>query len=184
MGLREKKKAKTRKLISDTARDLFIERGYASVTVAEIAEKCEVAVTTLFNYFSTKESIIFDSEDEMEAAMVATLQNRKKDQSCLDSLHQYFLESRLMNPPNKKAYTDFMKLMQSTPELTSYFRRIWSRYENTLAGEIQKNSKASKLEAECISKLILEGVSFACYSPVPKDALNLSFKVLKNGWNK
>ena len=70
MGLREKKKAKTRKHISDIARDLFIERGYAAVTVVEIAAKAEVAVTTLFNYFPTKESIIFDREDEIDAAIV------------------------------------------------------------------------------------------------------------------
>ncbi len=39
-------------------------------------------------------------------------------------------------------------------------------------------------EAECIAKLVLEGFSFACNSPSPKDALNMAFKTLKNGWNK
>jgi AcrR family transcriptional regulator len=184
MGLRERKKEKTRKLIADVARDLFIAKGYDAVTVAEIAESAEVAVTTLFNYFPTKEAIIFDLEDEIDADIVMTFQNRKKDLSVLDALNDYFLNSKMFNPPNKKIFLSFMKLVRSSPELNSYFRGIWSRYEHTLASEIQRNTGVSKIEAECIAKLILDGVSFACNSATPKDALNLSFNILRNGWNK
>jgi AcrR family transcriptional regulator len=188
MGLREKKKAKTRKLISDIARDLFIEKGYEAVTVVEIAAKAEVAVTTLFNYFPTKESTLFDREEEIDAEISMAVQNRKKGQSILDALHRYFLTSKMFDPPvgprNKKIYSDFMRLIRTTPELSSYFRKMWGRYEKTLVREIQSESSASKVEAECVAKLMLEGLSFACNSPSPKDALNLTFKVLKNGWDK
>jgi AcrR family transcriptional regulator len=188
MGLREKKKAKTRKLISDIARDLFIEKGYEAVTVVEIAAKAEVAVTTLFNYFPTKESIVFDREEEIDAEILTAIRDRKNGQFILESLHKYFLTSKMFDPPvghqNKKIYSDFMKLVRSTPELSSYFRGMWGRYEKTLIREIQSESAANKTEAECVAKLILEGLSFACNSPSPKDALNLTFKVLKNGWNK
>ncbi|PJZ77073.1 TetR/AcrR family transcriptional regulator [Leptospira neocaledonica] len=184
MGLREVKKAKTRKLISDIARDLFIEKGYDTVTIVEIAEKAEVAVTTLFNYFPTKESLIFDLEDEIDSDILTAIRDRKKGQSILDALHQYFFSSKLFNPPDKKTFSGFGKLIRSSPELTSYLRGLWARYENTLAKEIQNDSGSNKIEAECVSKLILEGVSFACNSPSPKEALNLTFKVLKNGWNK
>lgn len=183
MGLREKKKEKTRKLISDIARDLFIARGYGDVTVAEIAEKAEVAVTTVFNYFPTKESLIFDLEDEIDTDILATIRDRKKGQSMLDALHEYFLASKLFNPPNKQTFAGFAKLIRSSPELSSYLRGLWGRYENTLAKEIQHESGANKIEAECIAKLILEGVSFACNAPSPKDTLNVTFNVLKNGWN-
>jgi AcrR family transcriptional regulator len=184
MGLRERKKEKTRKLIADIARDLFIERGYGTVTVAEIAEKAEVAVTTLFNYFPTKESIIFDLEYEIETDILTALRERKTDQSILDALHHYFLTSKLFNPPDEAIFSGFMTLVRSSMELTSYFRRMWDRYENTLAREIQRESGANNLEAECMARLIFEGVRFSCTSPSPKDALNLAFKVLKYGWNK
>lgn len=184
MGLREKKKEKTRLLISNVARDLFIERGYGAVTVAEIAEKAEVAVTTVFNYFPTKESIIFDREDEIDALILTAVRERKKDQSILDALHQYFLGSRMFNPQDKKIFSGFMKLIRSSPELNSYFRGMWTRYENTLAKEIRSESGASEMEAEWAAKLILEAVSFACNSPSPKAALNFAFKVIKDGWDK
>ncbi|RYZ86999.1 MAG: hypothetical protein EOP04_12695 [Proteobacteria bacterium] len=75
-----------------------------------------------------------------------------------------------------------MKLVRSTPELSSYFRITLARYEGLLAKEIQKESEVSKLEAECISKLVLEGVNFAWHSTAREEALNLVFKVLKKGW--
>ena len=184
MGLREKKKAKTRKLISDIARDLFLEKGYGAVTVAEIAEKAEVAVTTLFNYFPTKESLIFDLEDEIENDILATIRERSTNQSILDALHHYFLTSQLFNPPDKEIFSGFMTLVRSSMELTSYFRRMWDRYEVTLAGEIQSESGANTIEAECMARLIFEGVRFACTASSPKDALNQTFQVLKNGWDK
>jgi AcrR family transcriptional regulator len=184
MGLREKKKEKTRKLIADIAFDLFIERGYRDVTVAEIAEKAEVAVTTVFNYFPTKESLIFDLEDEIDSDILAAIRDRSSGRTILDALHDYFLTSKLIDLPNKKKVAAFMKLVRSSPELTSYLRGLWHRYENTLAGEIRRDSGVSKIEAECIAKLVLEGVSFAWNSRSPKDALNLTFKVLKNGWDK
>lgn len=184
MGLREQKKEKTRKLISDIARDLFIERGYESVTIVEIAEKAEVAVTTVFNYFPTKESLIFDLEDEIDTDILAAIRDRKKGQSILDALYQYFFSSKLFNPPSKKTFAGFGKLIRSSPELSSYLRGLWGRYENTLAKEIQNDSGTNKAEAECVAKLILEGVSHACNSPSPKDTLNLTFRILKNGWNK
>ena len=90
----------------------------------------------------------------------------------------------MFNPPSKKTFAGFGKLIRNTPELSSYLRGLWARYENTLAKEIQHECGIGKLESECIAKLVFEGVSFACNSSSPKETLNFTFKVLKNGWNK
>lgn len=58
-GLRERKKRQTREAIAKTALGLFAERGYDAVTVADVAEAAQVAVTTVFNYFKTKEDLFF-----------------------------------------------------------------------------------------------------------------------------
>lgn len=47
-------------MISDLATELFIERGFDHVTVAEVAKAADVAVQTVFNHFPTKEDLFFD----------------------------------------------------------------------------------------------------------------------------
>jgi AcrR family transcriptional regulator len=66
-GLRERKKRLTRQLISDTATDLFLERGFDEVRISEIAAACEVSEKTIYNYFPTKESLVLDREESIAA---------------------------------------------------------------------------------------------------------------------
>ena len=68
VGLRERKKRLMRQQLSDTATQMFLDRGFDSVRVAEIAEVCGVSEKTVFNYFPTKESLILD---RLEATMAS-----------------------------------------------------------------------------------------------------------------
>ena len=58
LGLRERKKAKTRALIQRHALRLFREQGYEATTVSQIAEAAEISESTFFRYFPTKEDIV------------------------------------------------------------------------------------------------------------------------------
>ena len=58
-GLRERKKQQTRELLAETARRLFTERGFERVSVAEIARVADVSEKTVFNYFPTKEDLVY-----------------------------------------------------------------------------------------------------------------------------
>ncbi|WP_328453685.1 TetR family transcriptional regulator [Amycolatopsis sp. NBC_00438] len=72
-GLRERKKRLMRQQLSDTATEMFVERGFDAVRVAEIAEACGVSEKTVFNYFPTKESLILDHPDAALTALRADL---------------------------------------------------------------------------------------------------------------
>jgi AcrR family transcriptional regulator len=60
-GRRERKKRQTREAIAETAVRLFAERGYDEVTIADVAAAADVAVTTVFNHFKTKEDLFFSA---------------------------------------------------------------------------------------------------------------------------
>jgi len=68
-GLRERKKRLMRQQLSDTATEMFLERGFDAVRVAEIAEACGVSEKTVFNYFPTKESLILDRLEATVASL-------------------------------------------------------------------------------------------------------------------
>ncbi len=55
---RERKKIKTRRRLLQAALQLFRQHGYDATTVEQIAEAADVAKSTFFNYFETKETIL------------------------------------------------------------------------------------------------------------------------------
>jgi len=80
-GLRERKKRHTRQQISDVATSLFVVRGFDHVKVSEIAEVVGVSEKTVYNYFPTKESLVFDRADEGIARLAAALREREAGES-------------------------------------------------------------------------------------------------------
>lgn len=59
-GLRQERKDRTRRAILDAAGALFLERGYARTTTAEIARQAGIAEGTVFNYFPAKAAILIN----------------------------------------------------------------------------------------------------------------------------
>ena len=63
-GLRERKRLSAIRAIQEKALDLFDERGFAAVTIEEIAAATDVSPSTVYRYFGTKEGLIVSDEFE------------------------------------------------------------------------------------------------------------------------
>jgi AcrR family transcriptional regulator len=83
MGLRELKKEQTRQLIADTAGRLFADRGFDQVTVAEVAREAQVALATVFNYFSSKEDLFYSRLEAFGARLAEAVSARPPGEPAL-----------------------------------------------------------------------------------------------------
>jgi AcrR family transcriptional regulator len=153
VGLRELKKQRTREAIADTAMRLFVERGFDSVTVAEVAEAADVSEKTVFNYFPTKEDLFFDEVEEKEAALVEAIRSRRPDESILAALrrHQTVDCGRFCSP----GFAAFARLIEQSPALRAKELEVMARFQRTLTTTLREELGCSELEAGVAAALLL-----------------------------
>ncbi|WP_349239749.1 TetR family transcriptional regulator [Patulibacter sp. SYSU D01012] len=130
-GLRERKKRLTRQAISDTATWLFCERGFDAVRVSEVAEEAGVSEKTVFNYFPTKESLVFDREEEVLAGMRRALLARPADVSPIQAMLGFIEEEcrslAALGDEFVPLFRAFVTLVDETPALRTAHRAMTSK---------------------------------------------------------
>jgi AcrR family transcriptional regulator len=92
-GLRDLKKARTRRLIADTAARLFAERGYERVAVSDVAREAEVAEQTVYNYFPTKEQLVTDREQQVQDRLCDLVRARPPGVTPSAAIRGFILEA-------------------------------------------------------------------------------------------
>ncbi|WP_168118842.1 TetR family transcriptional regulator [Paenibacillus sp. HB172176] len=84
IGLREKKKRKTRKTMQQQAMRLFKEQGYHETTIEQIAEASEISPSTFFRYFATKEALVM--QDEYDPMLIRNFMEQPSAMNPLQAL--------------------------------------------------------------------------------------------------
>lgn len=180
IGRRERKKAQTRQALADAALALFLERGYDQVGVKEVADAADVSVTTLFKHFPSKEALLFDQDDDIETALVQAVRGRPPGHTIVDALREHMLHVGVDGGPSE----EFIRLIESTPDLRDYARRMWMRHETALARAIAEESGAPEDDIACaaLARFALASRELVLGHPDPRRAAEEIFSRLERGW--
>jgi AcrR family transcriptional regulator len=152
LGLRERKKQQTRRLIAETARRLFAERGFEQVTVAEVARAADVSPQTVFNYFPSKEDLVFWRLGAFEAELLASVRDRPSGESALAAFRRFLLgQSGLLRSPRPEAREELAALTRTideSPALLAREQQIFERYTAALAALLAEEASAQAGDLE------------------------------------
>jgi AcrR family transcriptional regulator len=85
-GLRERKRLATWRAIRAAALRLFAQRGYDAVSGDEIADRAGVSRSTFFNYFGSKEAVVFDQDPEEQGTWRTLMTSRPDDEPVWDAV--------------------------------------------------------------------------------------------------
>lgn len=185
-GRRERKKAQTRQSLADAALELFLDRGYDQVGVKDVADAADVSVTTLFKHFSGKEALVFDQDDDLEAALVAAVRDRTSGQSIPQALREHILlkQTQFAVHTADPRFADFTRMVEETPALREYAHRMWTRHEAALARAIAEAVGAPEDDVSCaaLARFALEARGLILRHSEPRRAADEVFALLEHGW--
>jgi AcrR family transcriptional regulator len=149
-GLRARKKQQTRDVIAESAMGLFLERGYDAVTIAEVAERAEVDVKTIYNYFTSKPDLVYHRFEAFWDALLAGVRDRKATESVLAAFSRFLvpLEGLLADTQATAQLHGLTQLIVESPALLGYEEQVYARVTSELAERLAAESGARARDIE------------------------------------
>jgi AcrR family transcriptional regulator len=161
LGLRERKKQRTRQTIVEAGIRLFAERGFAETTLVDIAAEAEVAPSTFFNYFSSKLDIVFGLIDAIIESARERILQRDEDESATEAVLAWIRgDLGALERPYSEAMRSIPKIIASDPELRSAERLKLALFEDVLAAAYARDLGESPdgVRARVMAAIALRGM--------------------------
>ena len=125
----------TKPKISEIAMQLFAERGYAAVSMRQIASKVGLQVGALYNYFPDKQTILSELLiNHMESLIEAWYAQKlpEKPEKLLEFFVDFHIQYHLNRP--EEVFIAYMELRNLTPYNFRKIEKLRNKYELILSG--------------------------------------------------
>ncbi len=181
-GRRERKKAATRQKIADTALRLFLERGYEAVGIREVAAEADVAVTTLFSHFASKEALVFEQDRDFEQRLTQAVTDRAPDEPLLPALRREI--QALVRHCTADGAAPIWHMIEASPALREYEESMRLRHAESLAAAIAADPGLSRTATACrtIARFVIDAYALAREAAEPEAAVDEIFRMIEAAW--
>ncbi|WP_179816403.1 TetR/AcrR family transcriptional regulator [Allostreptomyces psammosilenae] len=145
--MRERKRERTRRALSDAAITLFLRHGFDQVSVADIAAAAEVSKPTLFRYFPAKEDLVLHRITDHEGEYARVVRERPEGEAPLAALRRHFTARLRAHDPVTGLNDDpevlaYRRLLYATPSLLARLTHYTSRDQDALAEALREAAPA------------------------------------------
>lgn len=121
--------------------ELFIRRGFEAVTVAEIARAAEVSEATVFNYFRTKEDLVYDQLDQVWAGLIEAAKGRPNGTGpSTRSSDTCSIRESVRQPQRAARLAALTQMIVGSPGLLARERTSYDRAARELAAVIARTA--------------------------------------------
>ncbi|MET9184861.1 TetR/AcrR family transcriptional regulator [Streptomyces tendae] len=181
-GRRERKKAATRQKIADTALRLFLERGYDAVGIRDVAAEADVAVTTLFSHFASKEALVFEQDEDFEHRLTRAVTDRAPNEPLIPALRREVLA--LVRHCTADSAAPIWRMIDASPALRKYDETVRLRHAEALAAAIAADPALTRSEtvARTLARFVIDAYSLSREAPDPEAALDEIFPMIEAAW--
>ncbi|MFD5655450.1 TetR/AcrR family transcriptional regulator [Streptomyces sp. NPDC127039] len=181
-GRRERKKAATRQKIADTALRLFLERGYDAVGIRDVAAEADVAVTTLFSHFASKEALVFEQDEDFEHRLTRAVTDRAPHEPLIPALRREILA--LVRHCTADSAAPIWRMIDASPALRKYDESVRLRHAEALATAIAADPTLTRSEtaARTLARFVIDAYSLSREAPDPEAALDEIFPMIEAAW--
>ncbi|MFJ2590889.1 TetR/AcrR family transcriptional regulator [Streptomyces sp. NPDC087538] len=181
-GRRERKKAATRQKIADTALRVFLERGYDRVGIRDVAAEADVAVTTVFSHFSSKEALVFEQDQDFEQSLTQAVTNRAPHEPLIPALRREI--QALVRHCTGDSAAPIRRMIDESPALREYEESMGLRHAESLATAIAADPDLSQTTTACrtIARFVIDAYSLARDAADPQTAVDEIFRMIEAAW--
>ncbi|MFC9738552.1 TetR/AcrR family transcriptional regulator [Streptomyces noursei] len=182
-GRRERKKAATRQKIADTALRLFLERGYDAVGIRDVAAEADVAVTTLFSHFASKEALVFEQDTDFEQRLTQAVTARAPHEPLLPALRGEI--QALVRHCTADGAAPIWRMIEASPALREYEELMRLRHAESLATAVAADPDLSLTPTACrtIARFVIDAYSLAREAADPDAAVDEIFRMIEAAWD-
>ncbi|MFG2595316.1 TetR/AcrR family transcriptional regulator [Streptomyces sp. NPDC048462] len=181
-GRRERKKAATRQKIADTALSLFLERGYDAVGIRDVAAGADVAVTTVFAHFASKEALVFERDQDFEERLTRAVTDRPPRGPVVPALHREV--QALVRHCTAQGSAPVRRLIEESPALREYEDAMSLRHAGALAAALAADPHLSRSATACraTARFTIDAYALACRSDDPGATVDEVFRMIEAAW--
>lgn len=181
-GRRERKKAATRQKIAEAALRLFLERGYDAVGIRDVAAEADVAVTTLFSHFASKEALVFEQDQDFERRLTQAVTDRAPHEPLIPALRRETLA--LVRHCTAEGAAPIWDMIDSSSALRAYEESMRLRHAETLAAVIAADPGAPRTPTagRAIARFAVDAFSLAREAADPDAAVDEIFQMIEAAW--
>jgi AcrR family transcriptional regulator len=123
---------------------MFVDRGFDAVPISEVARAAEVSEATVFNYFPTKEDLVFQGMEAFEAELLRAMRARPVGEPVLAAFGRFVLQPRGLLAAQDQDSADYLagvaRMIATSPALRSRQREIFARYAASLAAVLAEDT--------------------------------------------